>query len=481
MADNAGNTISKVMRIPEIVDEGIRTGDFSGMAGKLSRLFATDPNDLYDKVKEQYPGNKYRGGHMQNAYPGWSASAVQRARQNVARAQMSQVTPSKAEKSYFTEHTETPGLLMKIFGIIGGGIFGLWTLVNLITHLILRMTVFSGFTAAGLATTLIFAILFGIMALVGHFKQKKAKRFNKYREVLGKKLYSSLDLLSQAVGQTNDQTAKELVKMTRDKWFKEGHLDFTNTTFMATDELFEQYQKSLESAREREAQLARENAKVPPEVRQILEKGKGYIQRIEAANDAIEDKEISDKLDRMQKIVTKIFEEVKEKPQVARNLNMFMDYYLPTTEKLMNAYIELDAQPIQGENIQSAKKEIVASLDVVNDAYEKLLDSFFEDQAMDVSTDISVLKTMMRQQGLTPTELEQLRQKQAAEMREAEMRAAEKAEAEKKAEAARLAAEKAAAEKKAAEEAAIPEPVKAPWEKEGMTWPPKDQEFTDGL
>ena len=30
----------------------------------------------------------------------------------------------------------------------------------------------------------------------------------------------------------------------------------------------------------------------------------------------------------------------------------------PTTTKLINAYAEMDAQPVQGGNIQSAKKEI---------------------------------------------------------------------------------------------------------------------------
>ena len=453
MAENTSDTIREAFHI---VDEGLRSSDYAGMARRLSGLFATDPNDLYSKVREQYPGNKYRGGHMQNAYPGRSASAVQRARQNAARAQMDQMQAEKPKESYFTEHTETPGFLMKVLGIIGAGIFGIWTLINLFSFLILRPTVLGAFSGAGLVTTLVLAALSLLAAFIGNLKQKKAGRFRKYREVLGKKLYASLDNLAAAVGKTNDGTAKELVAMSRDKWFKEGHLDFTNTTFMATDELFEQYQASLESAKEREAQIARENAAVPPEVRQILGKGSEYIQKIRSANDAIEDREISDKLDRMQKIVTKIFEEVKAKPSVARKLNLFMEYYLPTTEKLMTAYIELDKQPIQGENIKSAKHEIVNSLDVVNDAYEKLLDSFFHEQAMDVSTDISVMKTMMRQQGLTPTELEQMKKEQAE------------------------AAAAGDAETNAAGEAAE-QGLKAPWEQEGATWPPKGQDFTDGL
>ena len=78
-----------------------------------------------------------------------------------------------------------------------------------------------------------------------------------------------------------------------------------------------------------------------------------------------------------------------------------MNYYLPTTLKLVNAYREFDEQPVQGENIRKAKQEIEDTLDTIISAFEKLFDSMFEDAAMDISTDISVLETMLAQEGLT--------------------------------------------------------------------------------
>lgn len=78
-----------------------------------------------------------------------------------------------------------------------------------------------------------------------------------------------------------------------------------------------------------------------------------------------------------------------------------MEYYLPTTVKLLHAYEELDAQPIQGANILSSKKEIEDTLDTINQAFENLLDSFFQDAAWDISSDISVLQAMLAQEGLT--------------------------------------------------------------------------------
>ena len=77
-----------------------------------------------------------------------------------------------------------------------------------------------------------------------------------------------------------------------------------------------------------------------------------------------------------------------------------MDYYLPTTVKLLEAYAQMDAQPVGGENIQTAKKEIEDTLDTLNTAFEKLLDSLFQETAWDISSDISVLNTLLAQEGL---------------------------------------------------------------------------------
>ena len=78
-----------------------------------------------------------------------------------------------------------------------------------------------------------------------------------------------------------------------------------------------------------------------------------------------------------------------------------MNYYLPTTKKLLEAYVELDRQVSPGENVQQTKKEIDSAMDTINEAFEKLLDSMFQDMAWDISSDISVMKSMMAQDGLT--------------------------------------------------------------------------------
>ena len=92
-----------------------------------------------------------------------------------------------------------------------------------------------------------------------------------------------------------------------------------------------------------------------------------------------------------------------------------MDYYLPMTVKLLNAYSDMDAQPVQGETIRASKHEIEQTLDTLNLAFEKLLDSVFEDTALDVSSDISVLQTLLAQEGLTEDGLGQIKKQRRGE------------------------------------------------------------------
>lgn len=94
------------------------------------------------------------------------------------------------------------------------------------------------------------------------------------------------------------------------------------------------------------------------------------MRRIKAANDAIPGEVISAKISRMELLVDRIFDRVEQNPDSVNDMRRMMDYYLPTTMKLLEAYEELDAQPVQGENIISSKKEIEDTIDTLNIAFE---------------------------------------------------------------------------------------------------------------
>ena len=172
----------------------------------------------------------------------------------------------------------------------------------------------------------------------------------------------------------------------------------------------QELQKQADAKARKEAEAKeRERAEISPEVQLVLDKGNDFLEKIRRSNDAIPGEEISRKISRMELIVQKIFERAKAHPEIIPDLNRLMDYYLPMTVKLLNAYEDMDSQPIQGENIASSKKEIEDTIDTLNVAFEKLLDSVFEDTAIDVSSDISVLNTVLAQEGLTEDELTRMR------------------------------------------------------------------------
>ena len=93
----------------------------------------------------------------------------------------------------------------------------------------------------------------------------------------------------------------------------------------------------------------------------------------------------------------RIFKKLKEAPEIARDLRKLMSYYLPTTEKLLQSYVDLRKETHNVENIVKSQKEIEEATDVINDAFVKLLNQLFESTSWDISSDISVLKTMMKQ------------------------------------------------------------------------------------
>ena len=78
-----------------------------------------------------------------------------------------------------------------------------------------------------------------------------------------------------------------------------------------------------------------------------------------------------------------------------------MNYYLPTTVKLLKAYADFYKQPEGGENIEKSKREIEETIDTMNDAFDQLFDNMFVDTSLDISTDAEVMKTLLEQEGLT--------------------------------------------------------------------------------
>lgn len=142
------------------------------------------------------------------------------------------------------------------------------------------------------------------------------------------------------------------------------------------------------------------------ELDKMIQDGRLAISEMKRLNASIKDPAISANIDRMEAASQAIFDQVKQAPEKLPQIRKFMDYYLPTALKLLNAYDRMDSTGISGENIDGTKTRVAQMMNTVAAAFEKQLDSLFGTEAMDISTDISVLETMMAREGLTGEKME---------------------------------------------------------------------------
>ena len=151
------------------------------------------------------------------------------------------------------------------------------------------------------------------------------------------------------------------------------------------------------------ARAAAEQArpKYPPEVQAIVDEGARARTELKRLYASIPDLAVKRKIAELIDISDKIVADAVADPSDVPQIKKFLDYYLPTTIKLLNAYDRMGAQGIQGENITGTMKSIDQMLDTAIAAYKKLLDSLFANQAMDIETDISVMNTLLQREGLS--------------------------------------------------------------------------------
>ena len=192
---------------------------------------------------------------------------------------------------------------------------------------------------------------------------------------------------------------KDIEKMMKKVWFPQCYLDDQKTSLMLGDQMYQQYRQAMESKQQRET-LEKQCRQNPDSLEAVIAEGRKCIRQIRSANDLLPEEEISEKLDRLETVIIKIFSYVEQHPEKLSEIRRFMNYYLPTTIKLVKAYCDFEQQPVQVQSIVTAKKEIDDTLTVISTAFETLLDSLYQDDALDISTDISALKTILTQEGL---------------------------------------------------------------------------------
>ncbi len=410
-------------QIRDLVQNAIDSGNYSELSNTITDVVNSAVDGVQDVLK-----NSLSDLGRQQVCGGWSkrpedlagaerkSDRYAQSHDTVRRRQEAaeRIRKSMQGKEYHpVPRTKTPGLIagkaMKWTGYSLGGMFavtaGILAIVSGATgaELVLPMGIIDVFLVASVA-----------LGIKGSRQEGLAKRFRRYQQVIGERTFCLIEELSAAIGKKPKFVQKDLRKMIRDGFFPQGYLDKKETCLITDQQTYQQYlqtekayearaQEAQADGRKAGAQQASASTAAPhgSEYQELLAEGQSYIRHIHTCNDKIEDPVISEKLDRMEMIVTRIFTEAGRNPDIADDLKKMMSYYLPTTKKLLDAYCELDEQPVPGENIETTKQEIAATLDTLNNAFAKLLDDLFEEKAWDISSDISVLNTMLAQEGLT--------------------------------------------------------------------------------
>lgn len=142
------------------------------------------------------------------------------------------------------------------------------------------------------------------------------------------------------------------------------------------------------------------------ELDKVMADGEKALGELRRLDDSIEDEKISADIVRLEKTSRAIFAQVKAQPEKLPKIRKLMDYYLPTTLKLLNTYDRMSAAGIGGENIDATKTRVEQMMTTIAESFDKQYDSLFGADALDISTEISVLETMMAREGFTGERME---------------------------------------------------------------------------
>jgi len=223
----------------------------------------------------------------------------------------------------------------------------------------------------------------------GISKTRLKRRAKLYQGVIGQRGSVFLADLAGAAGVSEKRVTEDLQRLLADGILPMGYIDRASGRLVLTDQGYDHP----------EPEKAKPKAE-PKTAAKSEDADAALLRQIREVNDAIPDPEMSRKIDRIEEITGKILAYQKKNPAKAPELRQFLNYYLPTTLKILNAYAQMEAQGVEGENISAAKHRIEGMMDKVVEGFEKQLDQLFATDVMDITTDVEVLERMLDKDGL---------------------------------------------------------------------------------
>lgn len=389
-----------------LVNDAITKGDFSGIGDLVTNTVDCAINEAKKQthnVVNEFKATNYTSNSTYNKTQVYINNNRQKqvmVQQNI-RKNLPKVNIRKVGK--------VSGILFTVFGGIGLGISSLSLFSTLILYLVGEISAFAALSPA------VFVALFGWMIGHGCKLQGRVLRAERFAKLSGQNKFVTIENLASNMGKSKKAIINEVKKMLSLGMFPEGHLDDKQTCLILDNEVYKTYLQSEKARQIREQEETApkqiektEDADGAGELMQMIQEGNDCIRKLRDLNDAIEGEVISNKLFRLENLLKEIFAQVKEHPEKMQEMHKFMDYYLPTTLKLVEAYAEFDDVSEPGDDIIKAKEQIENTLETINSAFNELLNNLFRDRVFDVTTDAQVLQTLLSKEGLTKGDFEKV-------------------------------------------------------------------------
>ncbi len=346
---------------------------FAAPAGAVLLIYKL----ITDSMPSQTP---WQGSTMDSQAMQQHSQAIYQARHRQATGQV--YAPQR--KFPYVKLKEGRGIT--IAGGVIVGIFGLGAVSSLLEWLPFHSLDYLWYALQDAMIPGLFACAGLAMVVWGRFRANQARKFRRYLARIGNDPLIPLRPLAESIPADMDEVCETLQEMIDYGVFGDrAYLDFASETLVVDGAVARPAPKPRPAARP--------DASLSPEDK--------ILREIRLANDRIPDEVVSAKIDRIEEITHHILTYLNKHPERSSELHTFLDYYLPTTLKMLNTYAELDAQQHAGQNVSATKARIEGILDKVVEGFELQLDKLFEGDMLDISADIDVMERMLQRDGLT--------------------------------------------------------------------------------
>ena len=218
--------------------------------------------------------------------------------------------------------------------------------------------------------------------------KRRQRRFATYLRTAGQKPAVPLDYLARAANVSRRRVEKDVnLMLEKGLWGDEAYIDLGSGMLFRSQAAATAY---FDKARQ--MQQPEEPAVQP----QAAEGYAGVLRQIRELNDRIADEALSAKIDRIEQVSGRIFKAIEDDPAKKGASGTFLNYYLPTTLRLLENYADFEETGVSGENLSQAKSRIEATMDSIVVGFEHQLDELYRTDAMDIDSDIRVMETMLR-------------------------------------------------------------------------------------